>query len=396
MKKFSEYLPLLKGKISYIKDPKNRKILITALLVIIILIFTKNIFFKKGEAHKVPARPVEIGVSVKKSVPVYINSFGNLTPPVDVNIKPQVDGEIKEIRFKEGEDVKKNDILFVIDPAPYHAELEKAEAQVVQDEADLNLKKTTLERYKQLVKDQLVSQQDYDKFATDAAQAEAKLQLDRASVDIAKINLDYCYIKSPIDGRTGKILVDLGNIVTKAQGQTLVNIKTIDPMYIDFTIPERYFPKVNEAAAKDVCKVQFKVQGDNVNTYSGTLKFLDNTVNNATGTVMLRAIVPNPDKKLWAGQFANIQLILGTQADAILVPFEAVKIGQDGAYIFVVAEDNTAELRSVTAGLKQDDMIVVETGLVEGERVVTSGQMGLSPGVPVFDISKAPAEKGKK
>jgi len=344
----------------------------------------------------IAGKPVQTAVAVTKDAPVYIESFGTLTPPQDVNVKSQVEGQIKEVHFTEGQDIKAGDLLFTIDPSTYAAGLAKAEAQVAQDLADLNLKRTTLERNKKLLADQLISQQDYDRYTTDVTSAEARLRLDTAAAEQAKINLDYCYIKSPIDGRAGKRLVDIGNIVPANTGPVLVNIKTIEEMYVDFTIPERQLPLIRRTMDEGDLKVEFAPQGEEQAVYTGTLQFLDNAVDSATGTVLLRAIVENRDRKLWAGQFVTVRLILGVEKLAVLVPGEAVQLGQKGEYVFVVTPEKKAELRLVTTGNRQGELVVIKSGVAAGDRVVTAGQLGLSPGAAILDLSaEAAGAKGK-
>jgi membrane fusion protein, multidrug efflux system len=366
---------------------KQLRVAVYIIAALIAVWAIKGIFFTH-RGPNIPPKPVQTAVTITKDTPIYIESFGTLTPPDDVNIKAQVEGEIKEIHFTDGQDVKKGDLLFVIDPAPYQANLKKASAQTIQDAADLKFKTATLERNQQLLKDKLISQQQNDQYQTDVASSEAKLKLDEAGVDLAKINLGYCYITSPIDGRAGKCMVDPGNIVSANTGPTLVNIKTIDEMYLDFTIPERNLPGARNSMAAGKLDAEFTVQGDEKNIYKGQITFIDNTVDNTTGTVMLRATVPNKERKLWAGQFANIKLILGTEKNAVLAPYEAVQLGQKGPYVFVVTSNNIAELKSVVTGYRQGDFIVINKGLSSGEKVVTAGQLGLSPGAPVIDIGE--------
>jgi len=368
---------------------KNVRIIVIAVIVLCILLWPviHQAVMKMLMPKVHMTRPVETAVAVQKDVPVSVAAFGNLTPPEDVNIKSQVSGQITEIHFTDGQDLVSGDLLFLIDPSSYKAELEKAQAQVAQDLADLNLKKSTLERNSKLVQDKLLSQQDFDKYTTDVTQAEAKIKLDTASVDMAKITLDYCYIRSPVSGRAGKRMVDAGNIIEANTGPTLVNIKTVDTMYLDFTIPETDLPLTRAAMANNTLKVEFTVQGDAKNVYSGTLKFLDNSVDNKTGTIMLRAVVDNKERKLWPGQFANIRLILGEEKGAVIVPYDAVQIGPDGPYLYAVRPDNTAELRQVKSGSRIGSEIVIESGVKSGERVVTSGQMGICEGMPVTDTT---------
>jgi multidrug efflux system membrane fusion protein len=281
--------------------------------------------------------------------------------------------------------VGKGDLLFTIDPRPFQADLDKARAALMQDLAGLKLKKNTFERNKKLFEKQLISQQDFDTYSADLAGAAAKVRLDNAAVELAKINLDYCYIRSPVDGLTGKRLVDVGNIVTGNSGPTLVNIKTIDTLYVDFTISETDLPKVRKAMDEGRLKVEVSMEQENGSSFKGELLLLDNTVDNTTGTVALRAAAANDERKLWAGQFVTVRLILGIKKDAVLVPYEAVQMGQQGNYLFVATEDNKADLRIVKTGSRQESSIVIEEGVRPGEKVVTLGQLGLWPGAAVID-----------
>ena len=351
--------------------------------------------FQKKTVKESPARPVEIAVAIEKDSPVYLETFGNLYSLYDVNVQSQVDGQIKEINFIEGAEVKKGDLLVTIDPAPFQAELDKARAALNRDLADLKLRKVTFERNEVLFEKKLISRQDYDKYSADLASSEAQVRLDAASVDIAKINLDYCYVRSAVDGLTGKHLVDAGNIVKANDGPTLVNIKAINELYVDFTVTESDLDKVREAMKQGKLQVEFFGDEPSAKVYSGELSLLDNSVDNTTGTFFLRAIVSNKERELWAGQFVKVRLILGIEKAAVQVPYEAVQLGQSGAYLFVVSDENKALLRQVKVGGRQDNNIVIEEGIKTGEKVVVSGQLGLSPGAKVIDVTQLKAQEEK-
>lgn len=355
------------------------------LIIIFLAISFISKFTKKPVKTAIPPRNVETALAEKRDVIIFIESFGNLTSPNDVDIKSQVTGQIMQVRFEEGDLVKAGDMLFAIDPSQYKAQLERAEAALIHDLADLKLKRDTVERNRKLLEKELISQQDFDKLQTAVTSAEAAIKTDNANIDLAKINLNYCYISSPIDGVTGKRQVDPGNIVTANTGPTLVNVKSIDPLYVDFTIPERDLGNVRKVMSEGKLKVVITLEKEG-DSYEGELYFLDNAVDNTTGTVLLRAIVPNHQKKLWAGQFVGVRLHLAIKKDAVVVPYEAVQIGQQGNYVFVVNPDNKADLRNVTIGNKEDDHIIIEDGVKAGETVVTVGQMGLKPGTPVAEI----------
>ncbi len=340
-----------------------------------------------------PPRPVQTAVAVQKDVPFYIEAFGNLAALVNVDIKSQVTGKILQAHFKQGQRVVAGDLLFTIDPSEYKAALDKAQAVVQADNVDMKMKKDTLERNRGLASKELVSQQDFEKYETDVDAAEAKTTLDKAELALAEINLDYCAIKSPVNGVTGKVLVDPGNIVLANNGPTLANVKAIDTLYVDFTVTDRQLQAVRSAMASGILKAEVRVPDDG-KSYAGELKLIENAIDNTTGTISLRAIVPNEDNALWAGQFVYVKLILGIQKNAVLIPYAAAQLGQKGTFAFVVTPEGKADLRILKPGSRQGDDIVVEAGVKTGEKVVTSGQMGLSPGVSVkeFPAQAVPAK----
>ena len=348
------------------------------------LIFESGCSKKKG-IPSTPPRPVQTAVAVQKDVPFYIEAFGNLAALVNVDIKSQVTGKILEAHFKQGQRVAEGDLLFTIDPSEYKAAVDKAKAVVRADDVDMKMKKDTLERNRGLASKELVSQQDFEKYETDVDVVEAKTTLDKAELVLAEINLDYCSIKSPVNGVTGKVLVDPGNIVLANNGPTLANVKAIDTLYIDFTVTDRQLEAIRKAMASGVLKVEVRVPDDG-KAYVGELKLIENSIDNTTGTISLRAIVPNEGNTLWAGQFVYVKLILGIQKDAVLIPYSAAQLGQKGTFAFVVTPENKADLRILKTGSRQGDSIVVEDGVKTGEKVVTSGQMGLSPGALVKEI----------
>ena len=369
---------------------RHRKIMAgvcVAVFVIGLLSFAKD-YFKKPKKEVIRPCYVQTRLVIQKDSPVYIESFGTLVTLYDVNIQSQVTGQIWEVHFEEGDRVSKGDMLFTIDPREYKADLDKAEASLAEDLADLKLSRDTLERNRSLVKKELISKQDFEDYQTNVAASEARVQLDRAEIALKKINLDYCYIRAPIGGITGKRLVDPGNIVIANSGPTLVNIKSNDPLYIDFTVPERELPRVRDAMAKSKLKVEINVEGDKSGPYSGQLYFIDNTVDDMTGTVALRAEIPNKEGLLWVGQFVKVRLILGIDKNAILAPYQAVRIGKKGSYLFVVTPDDRADLRQVVPTYLEGDYIVIEKGVEVGEKAVVVGQLGLSPGVPVVEVEK--------
>ncbi|MFH1799347.1 MAG: efflux RND transporter periplasmic adaptor subunit [Candidatus Omnitrophota bacterium] len=339
-----------------------------------------------------PPRPVQTAVAFQKDVPSYIEAFGNLAALVNVDIKSQVTGKILQANFTQGQRVAAGDLLFTIDPSEYKAALDKAQATVQADEVDMKMKKDTLERNRGLASKELVSQQDFEKYETDVEAAEAKITLDKAEMALAEINLGYCSIKSPVDGVTGKVLVDPGNIVLANNGPTLANVKAIDTLYVDFTVTDRQLSEIRSAMASGVLEAEVRVPDDG-KSYVGELKLIENAIDNTTGTISLRAIVPNKENALWAGQFVYVKLILGIQKDAVLIPYAAAQLGQKGTFAFVVTPEEKADLRILKTGSRQGNDIVVEDGVKAGEKVVTSGQMGLSPGVAVREMTNTTPER---
>ena len=346
---------------------------------------------RKKPAQEMPPRPVEMGKVVQKDVDIIIDSFGTLSAINDVDIISRVTGQLTDACFKEGQEVSKGNVLFTINPDIYNAQRDKAKAAVDEDSVDLKIKKDTLKRNKMLFEKKLISQQDFEEYQTAVAAAQAKLALDKADLELANINLGYCQVLSPIDGITGKRQTDPGNIVTANSGPVLVNITTIDPLYVDFTLPEGDLDKVRKAMSKKTLDIYITVASE-TNTYSGELKFINNTVDDSTGRIALRAVVPNKERALWVGQFVRVRLILGVMKNALLVPAEAVQFGQQGPYLFAVTPDNKADLREVAIAQQVDNNLVLVKGVKSGETVVTVGQMGLSPECSVVDISK---QKGK-
>ena len=373
--------------IRLLKDPKFLKALIAVAIFFIALVFLKSCIFKPKQVP-IPLRPVQTASVIKKDVPIYIESFGTISALENVDIQSQVTGKIKSVNFTEGDEVSKGDLLFVIDTSEYAAKLQKAEASLAQDIAELKLNTDNLKRNKTLVERDLISKQDFESFQTEVEAGKAAVELNKANVDLAKIDLGYCYVQSPIDGLTGKRQVDPGNIVTANSGRVLVNIKSVDPYYLDFTISERSLADLLDAKSKGALKVVVRPEGDKDNEVEGELVFLDNTVDDTTGTIFLRAIISNKNRKLWAGQFVTVYLILKIDKDAILAPYAAVRIGQKGHYLFAITDENKADLRLLTVGMRDDDYIIVEKGVKEGEKVVVVGELGLSPGAEVVDVTK--------
>src|SRR6184192_4333995 len=316
-----------------------------------------------------PARPVTEAKAVTKDVPIYLDEIGTCAAYETVQVQAQVSGKIIARDFQDGSDVKKGDSLFTIDPRPYQAVLDQAKAQAALDQV-------TLKRQEDLRARKVIAQQDYD-----IAVANAKKS--QAAAEAAQVNLDYCYIKSPINGRVGLRNVDVGNLVGPSTAP-LVTIQGLDPIYTDFTVAENDLPLVRKYLGGPNVKVQTYLSDASIAPRTGDLYFIDNAVQPGSGTVKARGVTPNPDRALWPSEFVRVRFILDTLKNATLVPAQAVQVSQSGPFVFVVKPDNTVDLRPVKPGQSQEgDLTVVESGVKPGETVVVTGQLALAPGAKV-------------
>jgi membrane fusion protein, multidrug efflux system len=316
-------------------------------------------------------------------VPVQIHEFGRVVSPESVNIQPQVSGRITEVHFVEGQDVTKGDMLFVIDPRPFQAQLEQAKAQLISDSAQLELYQRNLERDQKIGPQHFVSEQQIDTDKANVDNYNGAVVRDQAAIDLAKLNLEYCYVRSPGNGRTGRRLVDPGNYVSTG-GATLVNIQLQDPVYVDFNISENDLARLRDNVSRgNSLKVEAIAPSRPDIAKAGKLSFFDNSVSPQAGTVLLRATIPNEDRYLWPGQYVNVTLTLQVLKDALVVPNQTVQLGGKGTYLFVVKPDNTVEQRLVPQGVRYQDLVVVPEGVQAGETVVVEGQISLANGTKV-------------
>jgi membrane fusion protein, multidrug efflux system len=268
----------------------------------------------------------------------------------------------------------------VIDPRPYKAQLDSAQATLAQAKAALELAKIQFARDEEVIGTRAISKQDYDTKKNTVDVDQAQVDAAEAALETAKLNLEYCYIHSPIDGRAGARLVDVGNVV-QANSTSLLLIQHLDPIYANFTITERDLPEVQKEMARGTLKAMVRLPSDaEGGARAGKVEFLDNAVQNGTGTVNLRATLPNSDHHFWPGQFVDVKLVLGTEKGAVLIPSQAPQISQKGTFVYVIKQDETADLRPVTLGQRQGDEVVVTSGLTANERVVVAGQLTVRPG----------------
>lgn len=342
-------------------------------------------------ASATPAPIVTVVKATAQNVPQYLDEIGRNAAFESVTVTPQVGGRIVERHFQDGENLKKGQILFVIDPRPYKAQVDSARATLAQTKAALDLAKIQFNRDQEVIGERAISQQDYDtkKNAVDVDQAQVEAA--EAALETAQINLEYCFIHSPIDGRAGARLVDVGNVV-QANTTSLLSIQRLDPIYADFTITEGELPRVQRQMSKAELKAAVRLPSDaEAGARMGRVEFLDNAVQNGTGTVNLRATMSNSDHHFWPGQFVDVKLILSNQINAVLIPNQATQISQRGPFVYVVKPDDTAELRPIKLGQRQGDEIVVTEGLAANERVVLAGQMLVRPGGKVRVDGNSPA-----
>jgi membrane fusion protein, multidrug efflux system len=333
-------------------------------------------------AFERPPAPVAVAAAVTREVPVYLDEVGKTMAREVVSIQPQVSGRITQIHFTDGAHLRKGDPLFTIDPRPYRAQLAAAEANLAQAKAALDLARIQFDRAASLIQSKAIAQQEYDVRKNAVDVAAAQVEQNEAAVQTARLNLEYTSIRSPIDGRAGQRLVDPGNVVaamSSSSGSLLV-IQRLDPVYADFTVPENDLTAVQRNMARGSLKVEVRLPDEPGEARTGALTFLDNAVQDGTGTVKLRATIPNGDHRFWPGRFVKIRLVLDTLEHAVLVPAAAPQTSAQGPFVYVVKDDSTAEQRTITPGQRQGDLVVISQGVKPGERVVVNGQLGVTPG----------------
>ena len=339
------------------------------------------------------AAPVVVADVQQRDVPVELSAIGNVEAYQTVQIKSQVDGQIKSIFFTEGQDVHKGQLLVQLDKAPFQANLEKAIGQLKKDQAQAENSKLQAERYTQLEKDGVISREQADLQRTQAKADASAVYADQAAVDAARVQLQYTDISAPISGRTGALLINKGNLVKANDTPFLVQLNEISPIYVTFTVPESDLDKVRQYQAHKELTVSAYPKGSN-NAAQGRLTFIDNGVDTTTGTVKLKATFANKDKRLWPGEFVNAVLQLSMQKNAILVPTKAIQSGQEGDYVYVVTPQNVAEARTVKTSGTYQDYTLVASGLQKGERVVVDGQLRVAPHAKVTVQNRAANNSG--
>lgn len=333
-------------------------------------------------ATQAPAQPVVAGLVSQADVALQITGIGTVQPLATVLVKSRLDGQIAKIPFEEGQEVKTGDLLFSLDDRALVAQLRQAEATLARDRAQLVRAQQELKRQQELSQRDYASRQKLEQSQSDAGAADATVRASEAAAENARVLLSYATIRSPIDGRTGSITAKEGNVV-KANDQALVTITQMRPIYVAFTMPERSLSAIRAALAKGPVTVSVAPPNDAAATETGTLTFIDNQVDTATGTIALKATFDNARNTLWPGQFVQVTMTLGTQQNATVVPSAAVQTGQNGLYVFVIKPDSTVEVRPVHVERTQGNMSVIGSGLAVGEHVVLDGQLRLATGTRV-------------
>jgi len=326
-----------------------------------------------------PAVPVSVAQVTQEAVPFRLQAIGNVEAYSTVAVKARVDGQIVEVGFKEGEEARKGQVLFKIDPRPFEAAMRQAEANALRDAAARDQARSQEKRYQELLEKNFVSKEAYAQIRTNAAVAEATAGASQAALDNARLNLEYGTIRAPIEGYAGKIQIQMGNLVRANDVNPLVVINQVRPIYVNFSVPEQRLAEVREHMASRQVAVEALAPGSDHAAASGTLIFVDNAVDPSTGTIRMRARFPNKENLLWPGQFVNVSVRLFEQADAITIPSRAVQTGPEGQYVYVVDRSMVVDVRRITVQRTEGERAIVASGLAKGEQVVTQGQLRLGP-----------------
>lgn len=327
--------------------------------------------------------PVTVAIAEEKDVPIYLETIGNVYAGVIINIKPQVQGEIVATKVSQGQYVKKGDILYSIDSRTYEANVAKAKAALDKSVADLAYAKQKLERYSQLKSQEFVSPLTIEELEGNVASGEATVAGNKAALDLALIDLDHCDVRSPIDGKISQFDIDIGNLVKAYSDNALSTVLQMDPVEVRFSFPEKEFQEIRKYYKENVLPFTVVEPGTIPVKGEGRVNFLDNQIDMKTGTILLKGNVNNVSKIFWPGAFVRVRVFLTTLKNSITVPKEAISHGQKGSFVFIVKEDDTAELRLVKVGYSTEGDIIVTDGITKGEKVVTNGQLNLKPGASI-------------
>ena len=335
------------------------------------------------QASAPPAVPVAVGAAVRKAVPLDASVVGTVEAYATVLVRSQITGELTDVKFQQGDDVAEGQELFVLDRRPLEGALQQAQATLERDTAQAANAKAIMQRYEQLVDRGIVAREQRDNARTSVAALEATLASDRAAVENAKVQLQYATIRAPISGRTGALMVNAGNLVRANDQAPLVTINQISPVYVSFGLPEPMLPELRRYMARGTLRVEARPTNGDGSLATGTVTFIDNAVDQTTGTIKVKGTFPNTDRQLWPGQFVNVVVRLMTETEALVVPTLAVQTGPDGSYVYLVKPDQTVDLRPVTVARVVGDDTVIKEGLAPGDTVVTDGHLRLIPGTRI-------------
>ena len=338
------------------------------------------------------AVPVTVATVVEQPMPIDLRVVGTVEPSATVAVRAQVGGELTAAHFSEGQEVKRNDLLFTIDPRPFNAQLHQAEANLAKDTAQAENAGAQARRYRDLIGRGIATREQLDQISTTAAALQATVKADTAAVETARLQLQYATIRAPISGRTGALMVQPGNVVRTSDTTPLVVINQLSPVYVTFSVPESSLSDVRRYQAAGSLRVGAQVPDDETAAERGVISFVDNTVDRSTGTIKVKGTFQNADRRLWPGLFVNVVLTLKTEPHAIVVPARAVQEAQDGKYVYIVKADRTVESRPVTVARTVGDCAVIATGLATGETVVTDGHLRLVAGARVTMDASAAAD----
>ena len=341
-----------------------------------------------------PAVPVGVATVKQGDFNVYLTGLGSVQAFNTVSLKTRIDGQIMQVNFREGQDVKAGETLIVIDPRPYQVALQQAQANLQKDEAQLNNAKAQYERNKVLYGQGVIAKQDLDTMEASFGTYEGTIAADKAAIENAKLNLTYCYIKSPIDGRIGLRQVDSGNYVTAAGNTPMLVITQLHPIAVVFTLPEDQLQEVAQQMRQGALEVDAYSRDDQTKLATGKLLTIDNQIDQTTGTAKLKSVFDNPDNSLWPNQFVNVHLLLETRKNAVTAPASAILRGPEGSFAYVVDANNTIQMRPVQLALTQGAIVVLASGLQGGDKVVTDGQEKLQAGSRV--APQAPARQNQQ
>ena len=372
---------------------KDRRLLVFAVAVVLIAGIAWFVHLRTARQAAGAAReqaqaanrqvPVIEATVQKRDVPIFLDGLGSVTAFKTVTVRSQVDGRLDQVFFREGQAVHAGDLLAKIDPRPFHNQLHQAEGALARDGAQLKAAQLNQERYRNLVAQKLIAQQQSDDQSALVGQLEGAVQVDRATIDVAKLNLDYATIRAPIDGVTGVRIVDPGNLMKAADATGLVVLTQLDPISVIFSLPQDELPRVMQ----ELTAAQLPVEawsGDGAQKLAtGKLALIDNQINAATATLRLKAVFPNPQRLLWPNQFVKARLLLTTRKDVLVVPATVPQRGPEGTYAYVIQPDQTVQPRPIEVEITEGDLAVISRGLVEGEKVVADGQNQLRAGAKV-------------